>query len=124
MLERVLFAAGYPELTWKYANGEPEIDARGNPLFEHKPADPARINHAVALATLVALMLYATMVYGPIAAFLVELFPPKSDIPRSLFPIILVMGYSEECCRCSRPPSWRRRATFMPDFGIPFLSQA
>ena len=86
MLERVLFAAGYPELTWKYANGEPEIDARGNPLFEHKPADPARINHAVALETLVALMLYATMVYGPIAAFLVELFPPKVRYTSLSFP--------------------------------------
>ena len=86
LFERALFAAGYPGLTWKYANGEPQIDARGEPMFEQKPADPARINHAVALATLVALMLYATMVYGPIAAFLVELFPPKVRYTSLSFP--------------------------------------
>ncbi len=86
ILERALFAAGYPGLTWKYANGEPQTDARGDPIFETKTADPSRINHPVALATLFALMLYATMVYGPIAAFLVELFPPKVRYTSLSFP--------------------------------------
>ncbi|MGH8530517.1 MAG: MFS transporter [Nevskiales bacterium] len=40
-------------------------------------ADPARINYAGALGLLVLLVLYVTMVYGPIAAFLVELFPTR-----------------------------------------------
>jgi MFS family permease len=40
-------------------------------------ADPARINKPLAIAILTILVLYVTMVYGPIAAFLVELFPAR-----------------------------------------------
>jgi MFS family permease len=39
--------------------------------------DRARMNLPAAFALLVVLMLYVTMVYGPIAAFLVELFPTR-----------------------------------------------
>jgi hypothetical protein len=85
-LERAMFAAGYPGMSWKYANGEPRFDARGHPVFEMKSADPARINYAAALFVLFLLMIYATMVYGPIAAFLVELFPPKVRYTSLSFP--------------------------------------
>ena len=40
-------------------------------------ADPARLNVPMTLALLTILMIYVTMVYGPIAAFLVELFPTR-----------------------------------------------
>ncbi|UXI68406.1 MFS transporter [Tahibacter amnicola] len=40
-------------------------------------ADPARINRGAVLALLTLLVLYVTMVYGPIAAWLVELFPTR-----------------------------------------------
>ncbi|WP_434734729.1 MFS transporter [Chiayiivirga sp.] len=40
-------------------------------------ADPARIDHATVLALLTLLVIYVTMVYGPIAAWLVELFPTR-----------------------------------------------
>ena len=40
-------------------------------------ADPARINHALVIAILFLLVFYVTMVYGPIAALLVELFPTR-----------------------------------------------
>ena len=40
-------------------------------------ADPAQINKPMVIAILVLLVLYVTMVYGPIAALLVELFPTK-----------------------------------------------
>jgi MFS family permease len=40
-------------------------------------ADPARVNAPMTVLLLVVLMLYVTMVYGPIAAFLVELFPTR-----------------------------------------------
>jgi MFS family permease len=40
-------------------------------------ADPARINHALVVALLFLLVLYVTMVYGPIAAILLELFPTR-----------------------------------------------
>jgi MFS family permease len=40
-------------------------------------ADPGQINYPLVLLLLVILVLYVTMVYGPIAAWLVELFPPR-----------------------------------------------
>jgi MFS family permease len=42
-----------------------------------KTADPARMNKPVLILLLTILVLYVTMVYGPIAAFLVELFPTR-----------------------------------------------
>jgi len=53
-LKGALGAAGYPE-----------------------KADPARINIPMTLFLLWLLVIYVTMVYGPIAAFLVELFPTR-----------------------------------------------
>ena len=40
-------------------------------------ADPARVNKPLVVAILFLLVLYVTMVYGPIAALLVELFPSR-----------------------------------------------
>ena len=40
-------------------------------------ANPAAINIPVTIGLLTLLMLYVTLVYGPIAAFLVELFPTR-----------------------------------------------
>jgi MFS family permease len=40
-------------------------------------ADPAAINRPLAILILFILVLYVTMVYGPIAAMLVELFPAR-----------------------------------------------
>ncbi|MDR1076707.1 MAG: MHS family MFS transporter [Xanthomonadaceae bacterium] len=53
-LKSSLTAAGYPE-----------------------KADPSRINTPMVMLVLWVLMLYVTMVYGPIAAWLVELFPTR-----------------------------------------------
>ena len=53
-LQAVLAAAGYPE-----------------------KADPARIDRPMLLLLLTILVIYVTMVYGPIAAWLVELFPTR-----------------------------------------------
>ncbi len=53
-LKRALAAAGYPER-----------------------ADPARIDKPMVLLLLTILVIYVTMVYGPIAAWLVELFPTR-----------------------------------------------
>lgn len=53
-LKGALTAAGYPE-----------------------KADPARINKPMTLLLLWILVIYVTMVYGPIAAYLVELFPTR-----------------------------------------------
>ncbi len=40
-------------------------------------ADPAQINKGMVLVLLTILVIYVTMVYGPIAAMLVELFPTR-----------------------------------------------
>jgi MFS family permease len=40
-------------------------------------ADPAKVNWIMAELILVIMVIYVTMVYGPIAAFLVEMFPTK-----------------------------------------------
>ena len=53
-MKHALSAAGYPE-----------------------KADPASINRPMVIAILFVLVLYVTMVYGPIAALLVELFPAR-----------------------------------------------
>ncbi|MEZ5543781.1 MAG: MFS transporter [Lysobacteraceae bacterium] len=49
------------------------IDAAGYP----KTADPSQMNKPMILTLLTILVLYVTMVYGPIAAWLVELFPTR-----------------------------------------------
>jgi MFS family permease len=50
-----------------------QLESAGYPT----KADPTRINYPVVLILLVLLVLYVTMVYGPIAAWLVELFPAR-----------------------------------------------
>lgn len=40
-------------------------------------ADPAQVNWTGVIAVLTVLMIYVTMVYGPIAAMLVEMFPTR-----------------------------------------------
>lgn len=49
------------------------IKAAGYPA----KADPAQINKGMVLLLLVILVIYVTMVYGPIAAMLVEMFPTR-----------------------------------------------
>jgi MFS family permease len=49
------------------------IKAAGYPA----KADPAQINKPMVIAILTILVIYVTMVYGPIAAMLVELFPTR-----------------------------------------------
>ncbi|MGO4573949.1 MFS transporter [Microvirga sp. 2TAF3] len=49
------------------------IRAHGYPAA----ANPAKINYVLATAILTLLVIYVTMVYGPIAAQLVELFPTR-----------------------------------------------
>jgi hypothetical protein len=50
-----------------------DLTAAGYP----EKADPAAINKPMLLVLLTILVIYVTMVYGPIAAWLVELFPTQ-----------------------------------------------
>lgn len=56
---------------WNEASFKQALKETGYPA----KADPAKINFPLALLILVTMLIYVTMVYGPIAAFLVELFP-------------------------------------------------
>ena len=50
------------------------FDAAGNPVLPSTDSDP---NYAVMVLLVFCLMIFVTMVYGPIAAYLVEAFPAK-----------------------------------------------
>ena len=54
-------------------SGRRALKAAGYPAT----ADPAKVNWFMAELILVIMVIYVTMVYGPIAAFLVEMFPTK-----------------------------------------------
>ena len=56
---------------------EKKFDEALKPAGYPKIADPAALNRPMIVGLLVILVLYVTMVYGPIAAFLVELFPTR-----------------------------------------------
>ena len=49
------------------------ITAHGYPAA----ADPAKINYPMTVILLAALVIFVTLVYAPIAAWLVELFPTR-----------------------------------------------
>ena len=55
------------------ANWTAALTAAGYP----PKADPAKVNWVMTELILIVMVIYVTMVYGPIAAFLVELFPTK-----------------------------------------------
>ena len=58
-----------------------------------KAADPAAINYPMMVALLTLQMVYVCMVYGPIAAFLVELFPTKIRYTSMSLPYHLGNGW-------------------------------
>jgi MFS family permease len=59
---------GFDAAKWQAA-----FNAAGYPA----KADPAKVNWFMTELILVIMVIYVTMVYGPIAAFLVEMFPTK-----------------------------------------------
>jgi MFS family permease len=56
---------------------EKDLAARLKAAGYPAKADPARINMPLTIGLLTLLVLYVTMVYGPIAAMLVEMFPTR-----------------------------------------------
>jgi hypothetical protein len=57
--------------------GYPNLQRAKDGKIAPKPADTAKINWFMTELILVIMVTYAAMVYGPVAAFLVELFPTK-----------------------------------------------
>jgi MFS family permease len=64
--------AGEDRKAWEADLGE-QLTAAGYPA----KADPALVNKPAVVGLLALLVIYVTMVYGPIAAMLVELFPTR-----------------------------------------------
>ncbi|WP_184721801.1 MFS transporter [Caulobacter sp.] len=64
--------AGGDRKAWEADLGE-QLTAAGYPA----KADPALVNKPAVVGLLALLVIYVTMVYGPIAAMLVELFPTR-----------------------------------------------
>jgi hypothetical protein len=58
---------------WDAAKWQAALASAGYP----SKADPARINYVMTELVLIAMVIFVTMVYGPLAAFLVELFPTR-----------------------------------------------
>jgi MFS family permease len=58
-----------------------------------KTADTARMNYGMILLILVIMVTFVTMVYGPIAAFLVEMFPAKIRYTSMSLPYHLGNGW-------------------------------
>ena len=70
----VMSGADFKQASEKFAKElSGKLTAAGYPA----KADPQRINYPVVLLLLFILVVYVTMVYGPIAAWLVELFPAR-----------------------------------------------
>ena len=72
--EDVVTKIGNTEITgWDAAKYTAALKATGYP----PKADLNQVNWVMAEIILVIMLIYVTMVYGPIAAFLVELFPTQ-----------------------------------------------
>jgi MFS family permease len=70
----VITKIGEVELTgWDEAKYKAAMKAAGFPA----KADSSKVNYVMTELILLLLVIYVTMVYGPIAAFLVELFPAR-----------------------------------------------
>jgi MFS family permease len=71
---------GFDSTRWNeafLAAGYPNLQKNKDGAIVAKPADPAKINWPMAELILVLMVGYVTMVYGPQAAQLVELFPAR-----------------------------------------------
>ena len=73
--EKLVVKIGDQELkgAWDAKNAGAALKTTGYP----GPADKSKVNYGMTLLILFIMLIYVTMVYGPIAAFLVELFPTR-----------------------------------------------
>ncbi len=88
--EKVVTKIGTVEVKgWDEAAIKEALKTTGYPTS----ADPKAVNFGMTLAILVVMVLYVTMVYGPIAAFLVELFPTRIRYTSMSFPYHIGNGW-------------------------------
>jgi MFS family permease len=74
---------------WNEDQYKAALKAEGYPAAP----DAARINYFMAFLILLVMVIYVTMVYGPIAAFLVELFPTRIRYTSMSFPYHIGNGW-------------------------------
>jgi hypothetical protein len=88
--QSVVTKIGNTELRgWNAAEFTGALKAAGYPAN----ANPAEINYTMVTVLLVIMVIYVTMVYGPIAAFLVEMFPAKIRYTSMSFPYHIGNGW-------------------------------
>jgi hypothetical protein len=71
---------GFDAARWNAAfldAGYPNLQRNAQGQIVPKAADPAKVNWFMTELILLIMVIFVTMVYGPIAAFLVEMFPTK-----------------------------------------------
>ncbi len=76
-VEMALFAAGYPGISWKYVDGEPQVGENDEPKLEKTGADMGKIDYVSSTFAAQLVILMAVLVYAPMAAFLSEYFHPR-----------------------------------------------
>jgi hypothetical protein len=81
------------DLTAKKTAWETEIGAATAAAAYPKAADSAKVNVAMVVGLLAVLMIYVAMVYGPIAAMLVEMFPANIRYTSMSLPYHLGNGW-------------------------------
>jgi len=81
-------------------DGLPKLNALLKDAGYSATADPKKVNWVMAEVILVIFLVYVTMVYGPIAAFLVELFPTKIRYTSMSLPITSATAGLAACCPC------------------------
>ena len=98
------------------------IAVAGYPTDE---ADPAAINMPLLILVLTYLAVLVTMVYGPIAAALVELFPTRIRYSGVSLPYHIGNGWFGGLAAADRRSlRWRRPATSMPGLWYPIIIAA
>jgi MFS family permease len=73
--------------------GYPNLQRDKDGKIVPKPADAANINWSMTELILVIMVIYAAMVYGPVAAFLVELFPTRIRYTSMSLPYHIGAGF-------------------------------
>jgi MFS family permease len=71
---------GFDAARWNAAfleAGYPNLQRNAQGAIVPKAADSSQVNWPMTVLVLTIMVIYVTMVYGPIAAFLVEMFPTK-----------------------------------------------
>ena len=76
--------SGFDAKLWQQALAASQFPAK---------ADPAKINWLLTMTVLTIFLVYVAMVYGPIAAFLVELFPTRIRYTSMSFPYHIGNGW-------------------------------